>query len=146
MTNNLTIFTDGGARGNPGPAACAFIVKDTAKDVIYSQGNFLGWATNNVAEYSGVLQALGWLLNCSYLSQLSEINFCLDSTLVVEQLKGNFKVKDVNLKKLYLDAQTKMANIIRFNPRTQFTFKYIPRVQNHLADTLVNQTLDSNRS
>jgi len=95
VDNSLIIHTDGGSRGNPGPAACAFDVEQNGKE-IFHQSKFLGTATNNFAEYSGVINALDWLMNNNIYPQ---VNFYLDSELVVRQINGIYKVKDENVKK-----------------------------------------------
>ena|SRR3989344_7048021 len=132
----LSIFCDGGARGNPGPAAAAFVIKDETDKILHQQGFYLGVATNNQAEYSAVLKALEWV---SEKSSNSEIIFYLDSLLVVNQLKGSFKVKDpilknenLKIKKLNSKFKLQISN-----------FVYIPRSQNFLADKIVNETLDA---
>ena len=132
----LNIYCDGGARGNPGPAASAFIVRDESGKILHQQGFYLGIATNNQAEYSAVLKALEWV---SEKSSNSEIIFYLDSLLVVNQLKGSFKVKDpilknenLKIKKLNSKFKLQISN-----------FVYIPRSQNFLADKIVNETLDA---
>ena len=91
----LLIFTDGGARGNPGPAAIGFIIKDNYGEVLVELGKFIGRATNNVAEYQAVIEALTWLKNNYQRKELSndQIDFFLDSNLVVNQLNGFYKIK-----------------------------------------------------
>ncbi len=135
----LTIHTDGGSRGNPGPAASAFIIEDSARRLVYSQGHFLGRTTNNQAEYQAVLFSLHWLI--SHPQSDTQINFFLDSLLVVNQLSGLYKIKDPGL--ISLAAQIKkILNQHQFSA----VFFYIPRAQNSAADLLVNQTLDSSLS
>lgn len=134
----LSIFCDGGSRGNPGPAACAFLIYNQAK-LLYQQGNYLGVATNNLAEYQAVLEALKHLSTVARTPQhfaLSTTNFYLDSELVVKQLNGLYKIKDQNLKQKYLEIK-----------KLQFAAKFfhIPRDKNFQADLLVNQTLDANK-
>ena len=132
----LNIYCDGGARGNPGPAASAFIVRDESGKILHQQGFYLGVATNNQAEYSAVLKALEWV---SEKSSNSEIIFYLDSLLVVNQLKGSFKVKDPILKIENLKIKKLISNF-----KLQISnFVYIPRSQNFLADKIVNETLDA---
>lgn len=130
----MDIYCDGGARGNPGPAACAFVAIANGK-VIYKQGKYIGKATNNVAEYSAVILALTWLAKQNF----QEINFRLDSQLVAKQLDGSFKIKNENLKKLFLTAEALQKNL-----HSKISFLYIPRIKNVLADRLVNDTLDEN--
>ena len=130
----LTIYSDGGARGNPGPAACAFVVEENGK-TIFKKAKFLGRATNNVAEYLGVMEALKWLLeNKNTVS--CQIVLKLDSQLVVRQLTGVYKIKKEHLKDLFI----KIKSMERKLP--QLEYLYIPRSQNKLADSLLNKELD----
>ncbi|MFA5994994.1 MAG: ribonuclease HI family protein [Patescibacteria group bacterium] len=128
----ITFYTDGGARGNPGPAAAG----------VYSPelGNFkkyLGHATNNHAEYSAVVLAMEQAVHYQQKHPaVQEINFFLDSELVVKQLKREYRVKDKNLQTLFLKVWNLMAKF------KQVTFTHIPREQNKKADKLVNEALD----
>lgn len=129
------IYTDGGARGNPGPAAAAFIVSIGGK-VIFSQTKYLGKSTNNRAEYTGVLMAMKWLAE-RQKNDRKEVGLYIDSELVVNQLRGNYKVKNDGLKLLFnrvKEIEKKVAPKIFYN--------YVPRGKNKLADHLVNKTLD----
>lgn len=138
---DLTIHTDGGSRGNPGPAACAFVVERNG-EVIFKGSKYLGKVTNNFAEYSGVVLALEWFLSSPFInSELSIINFILDSELVVRQLNGLYKVKDENLQKLFAEVK----NLITKNGK-KVIFKNVPREENTIADQLVNEELDRNIS
>ena len=137
MPNQISIYCDGGARGNPGPAASAFVVKDSSGKIIHEQGFYLGTATNNQAEYQAVIEALKWLSTMNH--QLSTINFYLDSQLVVNQLKGEYKVKDPGLKIKHLEIKRLISNF-KFQISN---FVYVPREQNSRADFVVNQTLDN---
>lgn len=136
---SLTIFTDGGSRGNPGLAACAFVVFDSSNSLIFQQGYKLGVTTNNVAEYTAVLKALEWLIEKSgHRTQGTEVNFYLDSLLVVQQLKGVYKIKDIKLQNLQVKIQSLISNL-----QSLISWSHIPREQNKTADLLVNQTLDA---
>lgn len=140
-TNYLTIYCDGGSRGNPGPAASAFVVQDAGNLVIFQQGFFLGTATNNQAEYQAVVEALKWLSTMNHEpTNLLTINFYLDSELVVKQINGLYKIKDINLKNKYLEIKKLIAN----SKLMVANFINIPRENNSQADLLVNQTLDKN--
>ncbi len=127
----ININCDGGSRGNPGPAASAFVV---AGDMQYKCGKYLGIATNNVAEYNAVIMALEWLNKNQHTAR-----FYLDSSLVVNQINGLFKVKDSNLAGLLMQVRVLEAKI-----STPITYSYVPREQNVAADLLVNETLDKN--
>ena len=134
-TGVYKIYADGGARGNPGPAAAAFIVSLGGK-VIFSQAKYLGKSTNNRAEYNGVLMAMKWLSE-KQINDKEEIGLYLDSELVVNQLSGNYKVKSDGLKLLFnrvKEIENKVAGKVLYN--------YVPRGKNKLADHLVNKTLD----
>ena len=138
LTMQTTINTDGGSRGNPGLAACAFVV--TELGVVKALGSkFLGIQTNNYAEYQGVIIALEWLLKNHNKILNEELVFLLDSELVVKQLNGVYKVKDVNLKILH----TQILNTVK-NSRIKISFKHIPRHLNKEADKLVNEEMDRN--
>ncbi|MEK7570487.1 MAG: ribonuclease HI family protein [Patescibacteria group bacterium] len=132
MSKHLTLCTDGGARGNPGPAAIGYVLKDGTA-VVAAHGETIGETTNNVAEYMALLHGL----TCAKKLGASQVDCKLDSLLVVEQLNRNYKVKDANLAKLF----TKVWNVAQ--EFTKVTFSHIPREQNAQADALVNQALDA---
>ena len=135
----LKIFTDGGARGNPGPAAAAFIVYQ-GEGILAQEGHYLGRATNNVAEYQAVLKSFDWLLSHREKAKEAEkVEFFLDSKLVVSQLNGQFKIKARNLLPLVLAIKQKEKAL-----GVPVSYSYIPRFKNKAADLLVNQTLDQN--
>lgn len=135
----LKIYCDGGARGNPGPAAGAFVVMD-GKKIVYKNSRFLGTTTNNVAEYSAAYDALKWL--AVYKKNVHrKLVFFLDSELVVRQLSGEYKIKSPKLKTLASKIKTlekRMASEISYN--------YVPRAKNKLADEMVNKQLDKSLS
>lgn len=136
-TPYLIIFTDGASRGNPGDSAYAFIIYDKNLNLIYQKGNKIGLATNNVAEYKAVIEALKWVAK-NIQTGNAELHFFLDSSLTANQLSLKFKVKDANLKKLFLEAKAeelKINGIIKYN--------LIPREKNKEADKLVNKALDN---
>lgn len=138
---SLIIHTDGGARGNPGPAAIGITVKTESGEIVTSLCRKIGQTTNNVAEYSAVIAALEWvkernqLINKSTNQQI--IKFYLDSSLVVNQLNGLFKVKDANLRDLLLKVR-----ILEQEIGLPVLYAYIPREKNREADALVNNALD----
>lgn len=135
----IQVYCDGGARGNPGPAASAYLVIKNG-EVLMKKGEFLGKATNNVAEYTAVVNALSYLSkNLSSVSNESEIRFYLDSELVVRQLTGIYKVKDVNLSKLFLEVKNLEKKLNK-----KIIYKHVRRSENSEADFLVNTTLDEN--
>lgn len=131
----LKIHCDGGARGNPGPAASAFVVYDEQNSPSYSESMYLGTSTNNDAEYKAVLLAANYLQNLTPAPEC--VNFFLDSQLVVQQLRGVFKIKNENLKLIANQVRQKLSPF-------KTTFHYIPREQNQDADKMVNACLDEN--
>ena len=135
MNNNrITLYGDGGSRGNPGPSASAFICYQ-GDSVIHEGTRFLGVKTNNFAEYTCVIMAFEWLLESDIKS---DVTFYLDSELITKQIKGEYRVKSPNLLPLYREA----IRLISSYSGT-VTFASVPREKNSEADKLVNQTLDS---
>lgn len=135
---NLIIHTDGGARGNPGPAACGVVIEDGQGKQIAKLGKALGVRTNNQAEYSGVITALEYIKkNLSAKNKISGLYFYLDSDLIVNQLSGKYKIKSPELALLAIRAKNLEKEI-----SVAATYRQIPREQNKLADKIVNQVLD----
>jgi len=134
MPKTLKIYTDGGARGNPGPAAAGAVIMDQDNKIIATKKKYLGQATNNIAEYSAVL--LG--METAATLGAHQLNFFLDSELAVKQLNREYKVKNENIGKLFV----KIFNLS--HKFKQVTYTHIPREMNKLADKLVNQALDEN--
>jgi len=135
MAPDLIIYTDGAARGNPGPAASGFVVF-SANNRIYEESKYLEVATNNIAEHTAVLMALEWLQK-NFANQRKIIFFNIDSLLVVRQLNGDFKVKSLKILEVVKKSKSLEKELgldIRFN--------HIPREENADADTLVNRELD----
>ncbi|MBI3397576.1 ribonuclease HI family protein [Candidatus Woesebacteria bacterium] len=130
----LNINCDGGSRGNPGPAASSFVVEAEGK-IIYKFSKFLGVATNNVAEYTAVLEAFNWLESNKRF--LEDITFVLDSELVVKQLRGLYKIKNLSLKKIYNQIKNKEIKFTHL-----VIYKKVPREENQTADFLVNEKLN----
>jgi len=132
----LNLYCDGGARGNPGPAASAFVAIQKGK-VIHKGSKYLGKTTNNVAEYGSVLLALTWLYENYKNYPDIKITINLDSELVTKQMAGQYKVKNPNLKELYVQGkgiESKLSSKVIYN--------WTPREKNRLADFLVNKELD----
>lgn len=132
MSAHLTLHTDGGARGNPGPAAIGYVLSNGGT-LVAEHGETIGETTNNVAEYTALLHGLAHAKKLG----ATHVACMLDSLLVVEQLNRNYKVKDANLAKLF----TQVWNLAQ--QFSKVTFSHIPREQNKRADELVNQALDS---
>lgn len=139
MTDEVVfnIYTDGGARGNPGPAAIGVHIEDSDGNHIESLGKKIGEATNNVAEYTAVIEALDFILEMD--SKPSKINFFMDSNLVASQLSGVFKIKNPNLRNLLFEIRKKESAL-----GIPLTYSFIPREKNKKADLLVNRALDNN--
>lgn len=132
----LIIYTDGASRGNPGLASYGFSIRDESGKILYEEGEYIGIATNNFAEYSAVLNALKYVVD-NVNGKLSAINFYLDSKLVVEQLSGRYRIKSNSLKQL-IDQIKEFENNL-----TKVTYQHIPRELNKAADWLANQALDN---
>jgi ribonuclease H / adenosylcobalamin/alpha-ribazole phosphatase len=137
MNQSLNIYTDGGSRGNPGPSAIGVVIKDKLGKILHQFGETIGHATNNVAEYQGVIFALNYLV--SQQTKPTTINFFLDSTLVVNQLNGLWKIKDANLRTLVIKVRQLEGQL-----NAGICYHSIPREKNHEADALLNQALDTN--
>jgi len=134
---SIDVFTDGGSRGNPGPAAAAFAIYEEG-NLVAKGSKYLGVATNNFAEYSAVIISLEWLLDQD--KKPAEVNYTLDSELVVNQLTSKYRVKNPQIKILF----DKVNTLIEKLPAS-FYFKAVPREKNKVADALVNETLDLNK-
>jgi ribonuclease HI len=129
----LVVHVDGGARGNPGPAAAAAVLSTPEGDVLDEASEFLGVATNNVAEYRGLLLGLARARALG----ASEVEVVNDSELVAKQINGQYKVKHPAMRPLYLDAMQALREF------EQWSIRSVPRAQNADADALVNQALDA---
>lgn len=127
----LIINTDGGSRNNPGPAAIGVVIYDELGNVIEKHKEYIGKATNNVAEYTALVIAI----KRAQKYEPEEIECRLDSELVVKQLKGEYKVKEAGMKELF----SQIKDLIFFK---NVTFNHVRREQNKLADKLVNEALD----
>jgi len=137
----LTIHTDGGARGNPGPSAVGVHLE--VGDFELKHGRCIGTATNNVAEYSGVLEAITLIENLIIAGQpqFTSLSFLLDSELVVKQLRGEYRIKEPTLQEL---AQKALVALKAMG--LPYTFTHVRREQNKTADALVNAALDDKLS
>jgi ribonuclease HI len=131
-TSKVTIYTDGAARGNPGPAAIGVIIKDETGNTIATISRRLGPTTNNQAEYRAIVAGLEKTLSLG--AQYAAIKS--DSELVVKQINGLYKVKNAALRPLYQEAVRLIGSL------KGFSISYIPREQNSAADALANKALD----
>ena len=144
--SRLIIYTDGGARGNPGPAACGVVIKNDTGEIILKTSKYIGEATNNVAEYGALVLALqkakGVFKSCGkdainrVSTKSKDLECYLDSELVVKQLNHEYKIKDENMQKFFI----KVWNLTLDFDSVKFI--HIPREENKLADELVNKELD----
>jgi ribonuclease HI len=128
-----TLFTDGGSRGNPGPAAYAFVLEAEDGTVLEARGEAIGIATNNVAEYSALVAGLERAVEAG----VDELEVVSDSELLVKQMRGEYRVKNKALQDLFLDASRLARKIQRV------TYTAVRREHNTLADGLVNEALDA---
>ncbi len=127
------LSTDGGARGNPGPAAFAYVLESEDGHVLEARGEAIGIATNNVAEYRGLVAGLARAVELG----VGELEVVSDSELLVKQMRGEYRVKNPALRELSLEA----AELARRLERVTYTG--VRREQNELADRLVNEALDA---
>jgi ribonuclease HI len=134
LSERLVVHVDGGARGNPGPAAIAAVLADPDGEVLEERSEAIGRATNNVAEY----QAL--LLGIEHARALGarELELVGDSELIVRQVRGEYRVKDAALRELHARVEAALAGFDRWSIRN------VPRAENEHADRLVNEVLDAN--
>ena len=129
----VRLFTDGGARGNPGPAAFAFVLEADDGVVVAAHGERIGVATNNVAEYRALVAGLEHAVELAVI----ELEVVSDSELLVKQMRGEYRVKNEALRELSTEA----ARLARKLGRVRYS--HVGREQNELADRLVNETLDA---
>jgi ribonuclease HI len=147
--SNVIVFADGGSRGNPGPAACGYVIYETKQNFAdhesalkwalnseptHSNGDYLGAATNNVAEWQGVLKGLEYVQ--AQAIQIDSLFVFLDSQLVVRQISGQYKVKQPHLKPLHTSVMQILKTI------REYQVHHVYRHDNSLADEQVNIVLD----
>jgi len=128
-----TLYTDGGARGNPGPAAFAYVLEAADGTVLAAHGETIGTATNNVAEYRGLVAGLAKAVELA----VPEIEVVSDSELLVKQMRGEYRVRNEALRELSLQA----GRLARQLEKVQY--RHVRRAHNELADRLVNEALDA---
>lgn len=131
----LTVHVDGGARGNPGPAAIAVVVSDDEGQVVHEAHETIGRATNNVAEYRALIFGIEKAAELG----ATELELVGDSELVVKQVRGEYRVKDAGLKPLHSAAQQALGDF------AEWQIRHVKRDQNAAADALVNKALDAER-
>jgi ribonuclease HI len=129
----VLLYTDGGARGNPGPAAFAYVLQTEDGTVLASRGEAIGVATNTVAEYSALIAGLRHAVEIG----VTELEVRSDSELMVKQMRGEYRVKNKALQELFLDA----GRLAQQLPAVTYT--HVRREHNQLADQLLNDVLDA---
>jgi len=133
MAVRARLSTDGGSRGNPGPAAYGYVLESEDGHVLDARGEAIGTATNNVAEYRGLIAGL----ESAVQRGIDELEVVSDSELLVKQMQGEYKVKNETLKTLQREAAELAVGLRRV------TYTAVRRAHNELADRLVNEALDS---
>jgi len=132
----VIIHIDGGSRGNPGPAAAGVLIRDAASDrLVHEAGYRLGKLTNNAAEYQALIKGVAMALELGATSAVIHS----DSQLLVRQIRGQYKVKSADLRPLYDQAQKLLDRL------SDWRIEHVKREENHRADILVNQVLDTDR-
>lgn len=134
---HITVHTDGGARGNPGPAGIGVAVFDEAHAPMTELAEFIGAATNNVAEYTAIVRALEHIATIVPDTKAVHLTVKLDSELVQRQMNGVYKVKDATLKTYFEKAKTLTDTY------ASVTFIHVPRSENKVADKLANEAMDN---
>lgn len=133
---DYTLSTDGGARGNPGPAGAGAVIQDAKNETVREISEYLGEVTNNQAEYQALILGLEALESLGVVGK--DILVRMDSELIIEQMKGHYKVKNEGLKPLYQRARAIVAAL-----GGTVTFTHVLRQYNKRADALVNQAVDT---
>lgn len=136
----LLLNTDGGSRGNPGPAAYGYVIQDITSGagiILEKCGNYLGVTTNNVAEYVGLVDGVKWVVENH---PQAELIIKMDSLLIVNQVKGTFKVKNPGLLPKCLEVRGLLSQL------PKWSIEHTYREDNSLADELVNQALDAHQN
>ena len=136
MKNKITIYTDGGARGNPGPAGIGIVIEGLASGK-KTFGEYIGETTNNEAEYRALIVALQKLKKLAGKEKLEQVDCYADSELMVKQLNGEYKVKDTNLRGLFMEVLK-----IKSELKAPVYFHYVKRSENSEADEILNNILD----
>ena len=127
------LHTDGGARGNPGPAAYGYVLEAQDGTVLAAEGQAIGSTTNNVAEYSGLIAGLRRAVDL----RVTDVEVVSDSELMVKQMRGEYRVKNEALRTLSLEAAALARQLVSVE------YRHVKRAHNELADKLVNDALDA---
>ncbi|MBI4138136.1 MAG: ribonuclease HI family protein [Candidatus Wildermuthbacteria bacterium] len=136
--NKFIVYTDGGARGNPGPAAIGVVIKNEKGQTLKEYGEYIGETTNNEAEYRAAISALKKIKSAwgKESAKRTKVLVCADSELLVKQASGQYKIEHPKIQQFFLElwnAKVDFAEVL---------FKAVPREQNKEADRMVNQALD----
>ncbi len=131
----IYIHTDGASRGNPGLASYGFVVEDDQGRILYEEGKYIGLTTNNVAEYTGILEALK-LVKSEFKGKEIEVHLLADSKLAIEQLSGRYKIKSPHLKLIIEEIKILAINL------GGVSYMHVPREKNKIADKLANLAID----
>jgi ribonuclease HI len=134
LSERLVVHVDGGARGNPGPAAIAAVLADPDGEILEERSEAIGRATNNVAEYRALLLGIAH----ARARGARELDLVGDSELIARQVRGEYRVKDDVLRELHAQVEAALAGFDRWSIRN------VPREENAHADRLVNEVLDAN--
>jgi ribonuclease HI len=139
MKNRLLVHTDGGARGNPGPAGAGAVVFDESGKVLYETSEYLGIQTNNFAEYSAVVLGLELVAKKIGKARCKDtfLTVRLDSELICKQLNNEYQIKEQTLFPLYIRVHNLLVSTF-----PNVTFEHVPRAQNAHADRLANEAMD----
>lgn len=138
----VSVYTDGGSRGNPGPSGFGVVIQEEDLDsepsrIIAKLSKYIGVGTNNEAEYYALIEALYWLRDNLEIHHITDVTFYADSQLMVRQLQGKYKVKAENIRPLFTTATAVLQDL-----KINYQFSDIPREQNSLADQLANEAMD----
>lgn len=131
----VKVFTDGASRGNPGTAAVGIVINDENDKEIMTLGKYIGECTNNVAEYTALIESVKLLKDLN--EPFEEISFFCDSELIVKQIRGEYKIKNKDLINLSLEFWKEIKSLNK-----KFSIRHIPREENKRADILANKALD----
>ena len=133
----IIIYTDGGARGNPGPAGIGVLIQDETGKMLHESSAYIGETTNNVAEYEALIRALEDVKIFGEKLKDMQVEVRMDSELIVRQMQGIYKVREPSLKERFAKVAT-----ARLERVPNLTFTHVPREQNKRADELVNEAID----
>jgi ribonuclease HI len=133
----VSVFTDGGSRGNPGPSGFGVVINVEQGETIAKISKYIGMGTNNEAEYYALIEALYWLRDNKTIHNITDATFYADSQLMVRQLQGKYKVRAPNIHPLFTTATALLQDL-----KINYKFSDIPREQNSQADELANIAMD----